>query len=404
MGEGQNCFRCDKPGHFARECPERPKDQKDRPRRVPSDRDSILRPPVAGIETGVKLSMVRGRYYRTPQRIVNTRVEEEEFTMSDLDIRFDEITSQHVLHLREIRPEFYKFIVGAKKSMLSQLETETGCSISIPKTKKEEEEVGIVVRGLREQSVIDAKTQIDYIVERSREKIPFTHFVSIPLDTSSIMPETKKLLGGIVEKFAGAGSDIEPGMVQRAEKVHLTVAMLRIYNEEDRTKAINTLRKCEGVLKKLFTAQDKIHLRGLDCMNNDTSKVHVGYICVEENASLPKLLECVQEVANAFVMEGLCTSRDVKGNAVLHATILNSKWRKGKAEDGEESDGSDPEDLRKSNAAQMTTRVPFDYGPVLDEYGDVDLGEHKLLRMEVSQLQARGETGYFDALASVSFP
>eukprot|EP01061_Rhynchopus_euleeides_P007100 TRINITY_DN16084_c0_g1_i1.p1 TRINITY_DN16084_c0_g1~~TRINITY_DN16084_c0_g1_i1.p1 ORF type:complete len:436 (+),score=175.36 TRINITY_DN16084_c0_g1_i1:104-1309(+) len=401
MGEENLCYNCKKPGHFARECPDAPKER--RQARGPSNRDSILKPPVLGDETGVRIVMVKGRCYRQPVREVTGAAEEEMMSLeaAELNMKFDDLTNQYVLNLRDVRPEFYRFIIGSRAATLQKLEKETGCSIAVPKTKREEEEVGLVIRGLSEQSVLGARGRIEYIVESSREKLPYTHFLSIPLDMASLQPRVSSLLQEIRTKHCGGACNIEPAMVQKEAKLHLTVLMLRLYGEDSLKKAAASLRKCQTMIQQIFTEADKLHVLGVDCMNDDPTQVHVAYLKIVEDEVQQKLLDVIDQVSKEFILAGLCTSREAEGNKLLHATIVNSLWRRSAAEPAEDEEGDEDELLAK----RKDVRVPFDMTPLFEAYESVDLGKHKLMRMEVSVKQAeKGETGYYKSLASIPFP
>ena len=289
---------------------------------------------------------------------------------------------------------------------------DTGCSISVPKTKREEQETGITVRGLSEQSVLDAKVRLEFIVEKNRDRLPYTHFVSVPLDMASLQPKAAAFLDTLRDEHCTEAARLEKEMIQRPEKLHLTLLMLRLHNAEDVAKAGACLRRCEGALRALFTAQDKLTLKGVDCMNDDPTTVNVAYLCVDDDAGKQKLLDAADSVSKEFILDGLATSKEAEGGRLLHATIINSKWRRERTEEEEAvaaaaaaaaaGGGSWADD--DPLVSKKRERVPFDMTSVFEAFGKVDLGAHKLTRLEVSTMQEKGETGYYDAVQSISFP
>ena len=383
-----------------------PDDNKRPVRRVPSGRESILRPPDIGDEKGVRIAMTGGRCYRIPIREVGARYDaDEEMTHEggDLDIKLDDITGQYVLHLGNIvRPECYRFIVGSKGATLQQLEKDTGASITIPKTVKEQK-IGIIIRGLNEQAVVSAKTRIDFIIESNKHKVPYTHFISIPLDMSSLLESTTSLVSGLKDDFVSESSRVHSSIFQRPEKLHLTVVMLRLYGDDDIKKATETLKKCSKFVEENFSGSTsdfdcRIHIKGMQIMNDDPSRVNVLYLGIERDVFSEKLLQLIDYCSQQFVLVGLCTSKETENNRKLHATLMNTKWRK----DFTEPDPVDDDD--ELLARRPDARLTFDATEILNKYENIDLGHHKLMRLEVSTMQEKGETGYFDAVHSINFP
>eukprot|EP00756_Hemistasia_phaeocysticola_P054613 Hpha_TRINITY_DN30527_c0_g1::TRINITY_DN30527_c0_g1_i1::g.193724::m.193724/K18666/ASCC1; activating signal cointegrator complex subunit 1 len=304
--------------------------------RKPSGRASILYPPTVGTESGVKIVAVGGRCFRHPVREVRGYREAgfDVDAAGDVDIKFEQDTGHYVLELGKeaVLPECYKFVIGSKGATLQQLEQDTGCSIRVP---KEGEGAGILLRALNETAVLDAKTRIEYLVERSREKLGYTHFLSIPL-VDSVVPRCEELVSGLAS-LSSAESRVDPSLFQNPRKLHLTTLLLRLYSPEAVRRAVECLRKCEPILRRLFNSGDAVHLRGLNYMNDDPQNVDVLYVDVAANETRDKILQLVEEVAEVFIMADLASSREVEHTEKLHATIMNSKWRRG----AEEQQGDD---------------------------------------------------------------
>ena len=206
---------------------------------------------------------------------------------------------------------------------------------------------------------------------------------------ASLKQPVTKLLGSIKSDHTTTAANIAPEMIQKPEKLHLTVLMMRLYSEDDKRKAATTLKRCKEMLHQVFTASDRLHLKGLACMNDDPTKVDVAYLKVAENETQKKLVDVIEHVSNEFILAGLCGSKEAANNKTLHATVVNSLWRR---DHGEESGGK-------------KTRVPFDMTALLNAHGDADLQAHKLMRMDLSERHAeKGETGYYKALESIPFP
>lgn len=75
-------------------------------------------------------------------------------------------------------------IVGPKGRKLRELQEMTQTLIKVPRAH----EVGAPVKitGQSERAVASARNQISILVLKKREKLPSTHFISIPVDSDEI--------------------------------------------------------------------------------------------------------------------------------------------------------------------------------------------------------------------------
>lgn len=88
---------------------------------------------------------------------------------------------------------------------------------------------------------------------------------------------------------------------------------------------------------------------------------------------------------------GDTSCRDVK----LHATIMNTRHRRG--------DGREEEQSLAAKKPLQEKRVTFDGRPVLEKFGEADFGEQRLEVLQLSQRQKVDEkTGYYFAVTQVT--
>lgn len=68
-------------------------------------------------------------------------------------------------------------------------------------------------------------------------RLDYTHFVSIPLASPTAQASFKTLRDEILAEPTAAGAGIEDSIFVDERKLHLTVAMLKLYTFEKRQKA-----------------------------------------------------------------------------------------------------------------------------------------------------------------------
>lgn len=162
---------------------------------------------------------------------------------------------------------FYGFIIGYKGSVKKKIETETNTSIIVPKINSNHEEIGmnlfciiflliylicfsylfiifVEIVGKSRASVISCRRRIDLLIESSRNKIRFTHFISIPLNTEIIMRNFENLKSGILNYSQHELDGISDDIFVSSKKLHLTIGMLRLLNEKERHEAAEALSSC----------------------------------------------------------------------------------------------------------------------------------------------------------------
>ncbi|MCO5560890.1 hypothetical protein L7F22_014510 [Adiantum nelumboides] len=115
-----------------------------------------------------------------------------------------------------------------------------------------------------------------------------------------------------------------------------------------------------------------------ECMKGPPAKAHVLYARVED-ADKENWLLCTCKA-------GLVVEKDKKQELKLHATLMNTSYRK-----------------RKSGK-RFGRRVPFDARPILAVHGSDDWGEYTVTEVHLSQRFVYDEDGYYHCCGSVKLP
>lgn len=217
------------------------------------------------------------------------------------------------------------YIVGAKASRLRSLEQTTNTQIKVPKPN---EKGNVKVTGDTERKVASARTQISMIVMQRKDKLSISHFVSIPMVSDEIKLKLKRFQERIL---SDPSRGVTESLFQKPEKLHLTISTLTLVDEEEVTTAKKVLTTCyEEYISKLFKRDKhyKIHLKGLEIMNDDPTSVNVLYGNVhmdteEHNEHFQNISDTIAEY---FYKSGL--SRKQYDRVKLHVTLMNSSFRK----------------------------------------------------------------------------
>lgn len=314
--------------------------------------------------------------------------EEDEDDDEEAKIQYDPATKQYTLSL-DVHPRFYKFLIGIKGQTLLETQRLTETSISIPRSKQGEGEPDshiITVRGPTANNVRAAHVRIFAIMMEAKDKVEYTHFISIPLGPiPSVNASVRSFLSDVMSACCSEESRVEPSLFQNPDKLHLTLLMLRLFTQEEINLAQNLLVSLQPEIAKIFEGDDFVTLKGLNYMNDDPKEVHVLYLEIEKDECFRKLAEAISLINETFISAGIAQEKDVAHNEKLHATIVNSKWRESKQQGG-------------------GPRVPFDATSILNCFGKACIGSHRLARIDLSILGSnhQADDGYYCSECQIS--
>ncbi|CAD6234181.1 GSCOCG00007625001-RA-CDS [Cotesia congregata] len=271
---------------------------------------------------------------------------------------------------------FLRFSGSTKKN----LESETKTTIKIPSIGSTEN--NIVIIGKNRSSVISCRQRIDLIVESSRKKLSFTHFVSIPLDYEVIINNFKKFKNEILNDSELKFSGLSEEFFVSPNKLHLTIGMLLLVDDKEKKNAIETLDACvKNIIKPILKEKGPINIKiqGLEIMNDDTEKVKVLYGKVFKNDTL-------QEIANKtqnFFVEKELMSIQYTEIVNLHMTLINTS--------------------RVIDKSKKYSKAPnFDATKILKKYKDYYFGDSKLEKINISIRNVNNEDNSYEKLTEIN--
>lgn len=320
---------------------------------------------------------------------VRVNYEEQEY---DCELEFDEeefyeieTTDNGKFQLKVHVPQaFHSQVIGAKGNTRRRLEQETGTQILVPKIGSKD--TNIIIKGVAKKDLLSAKNRLDLIMIAGRSKHQFTHFLSVSFVTDEIKSNFARFKEQILNDSEIHGLDVS--LFQKAEKLHLTIVMLVLLDNQDRAIAAEYLQDCkEMIIEPVLKNQPlNVKLVGLDYMNDDPSCVDVLYAKVQSD----ELQEIANGVAEYFANRGFIQLK--QDNVKLHVTLINSRFCDN--DDAIEKDEAQAQDLRDGNRQQRKT---FDASKILKKHKDFYFGSMTINEIHLSQRYSKASNGYYEA-------
>nr|XP_023020114.1 activating signal cointegrator 1 complex subunit 1-like [Leptinotarsa decemlineata]XP_023020115.1 activating signal cointegrator 1 complex subunit 1-like [Leptinotarsa decemlineata] len=215
------------------------------------------------------------------------------------------------------------YIIGSKGLKLKSLQKNTNTLIKVPKLNEKGE---IKITGDTERKVASARTQISMIVMQRKDKLPISHFVSIPIVSENIREKYKRFQDEILNVMPRG---VTQSIFQQPEKLHLTICTLTLLDDEELHTAKQVLDTChkEFISNILDSKHYKIHLDGVEIMNDDPSSVNVlyGNVRMDSPEENEKLQEISDKISEYFYRSGLAKKQ--YDNVKLHVTLMNTSFR-----------------------------------------------------------------------------
>ncbi|XP_051153858.1 activating signal cointegrator 1 complex subunit 1 isoform X2 [Leptopilina boulardi] len=266
---------------------------------------------------------------------------------------------------------------GATKK---RLEVETKTNIHVPKMGQEGD---IVILGTSRRSIISARNRIDLLVESSRKKVQFTHFLSIPLTDKNIIDAFREFKNDVIHKTGKGARRVNEKIFQNEERLHLTLDVLKLMDENERQAAAKKLIDCKKDIIDPFLKDNgpiNLVIKGIEIMNDDSSEVKILYAKVVDSENVFQTL--ADNIVKYFVKDGLINP---KYNCVkLHMTIMNTKFA-----------------LKDDKESVKGDWGTFDATNIMKIHKDTYFGGVKLSTIHLSQRNTRNEFGYYKDTAKI---
>ncbi|KAG2486288.1 hypothetical protein HYH03_014993 [Edaphochlamys debaryana] len=311
--------------------------------------------------------------------------------------------------------ELFPFLIGREGRTRKRIEAETGASLAIPRKPAGPGGAAgagggggeVTIKGPTRAAVSSAyvRCQLAMAEALGGRHLDYNFFLSLPLASPAAVRQFEAFRRAVLNDPKvcppSGSSGLDPSVFMAPPHLHLTLAMLKLYSDEARHRAAQVLDSLQPRVAALLEGRPlKVHLQGLEYMNDDPSAMHVLYLKVHDQTDpeaeggsggpleglcgpLEGLCDAVVE---AFGGAGLLLPQDDR-KVKLHATIINTRYRK--RTDGAGAGGS------AGGGGGRPERQPFDGRALLQEHGRLDLGIHTIEALHLSQRGAYGEDGYY---------
>ncbi|KAK6631955.1 hypothetical protein RUM44_006985 [Polyplax serrata] len=291
---------------------------------------------------------------------------------------------------------FWSQIIGVKGVTKKRIESDTNTRIQIPRPLDHGD---VIIRGSSIKDIILAKKCIDAVVSSSRQKLTFTHFVSVPTNSDEIKRNFMNFKEEILRYF-GNDRGVDESIFQNPNKLHLTISTLVLADQRERKVAEVKLNEiCDQKIKPLLVNRDckqlKLEMKGIEYMNDDPAEVDVLYGKIESKPDANLLQYLTNIIVEYFTQHKLIKASE-RQDVKLHVTLMNTLFRE-----------EEPEEINQEIAGLKRTktirkqRSTFNAVNILQKFQNYYFGQQDLKTIELSVRFSTGKNGYYKSSAVV---
>uniref|UniRef100_A0A183E6K2 KH domain-containing protein n=1 Tax=Gongylonema pulchrum TaxID=637853 RepID=A0A183E6K2_9BILA len=134
-----------------------------------------------------------------------------------------------------------RFVIGPQGSVKRKIQDETNCRLVFPSKRKRKSPIEILST-TSEESVMRCRDRIELLLLEVRNRVAFTHFVSIPMIHENIRKKFEEFSQAVQQDDELPDSCRFAALFQQPGKLHLTLTMLSLLDEDEETTASNSLK------------------------------------------------------------------------------------------------------------------------------------------------------------------
>lgn len=108
----------------------------------------------------------------------------------------------------------------------------------------------IVIIGNDCKGIISARHRINLLMEASRKKIKFTHFLSIPLNDGHVIMKFNMFKNEVLTNSGKTSRGVDETIFQTPSKLHLTIGVMKLLDDAERNQAVEALNYCNEHIVK----------------------------------------------------------------------------------------------------------------------------------------------------------
>lgn len=243
--------------------------------------------------------------------------------------------------------------------------------------------------------------RIELLVSEARKSAPVTHFIAIPCASPEVVQSFEIFKEAVINNAGIPEESRNPELFISATKLHITVCVLWIFDDEEQKKATEVIEQCRGdILALLPDGSFGVELSGVETWEDDPKNVKVIFASIKSEP-LQRICDLLRK---RLVLAGLSPKTEKKLSTVdssvrMHMTLMKS----GYVDRPIPSNGSNfPQRSVDGDASKPKA---FDASVILEEYKDFHFGTFTVNKIALCSMHTIDpETGFYRQAFEMTLP